>query len=264
MFLVQKPPVLDRPAAIDSLRHYTCARRRRASHPRTGHRQAPKARENRAACSRSETQLSPEVGASTLSRALVGRTAAALAGSLCCQVRWQALGVSGYDVARVLNQLVPRLPDNKVDYVIISVGGERHHWPDDAPEVAQKFRPPAGSITPPLTECSHRGRRHAAFAWLPFTTATAACWFLGCVPAHLRKSRRNSCPGARMYNMSRLNLTWTQSDSQVTAIIRPRTVTRPSAKVWLKVCCEIGALAIPVSGGLCQESLSIDLHRARD
>jgi lysophospholipase L1-like esterase len=62
------------------------------------------------------------VGASELSKALVGRTAAALAELLQQAVAWKALGVSGYNSTRVLQLLVPQLPDNNVDYVIVSVG----------------------------------------------------------------------------------------------------------------------------------------------
>ena len=62
------------------------------------------------------------VGASELSRALVGQTARALAGSRRCRVSWRALGVSGYDSAKVLEHLVPDLPDATFDYVVISVG----------------------------------------------------------------------------------------------------------------------------------------------
>ena len=62
------------------------------------------------------------VGAATLSKALVGRTAAALATALGGCVVWEALGVSGYNSRKVLNLLVPKLPDMAVDYVILSVG----------------------------------------------------------------------------------------------------------------------------------------------
>lgn len=62
------------------------------------------------------------VGATELSRALVGQTAAALAGSGRCRVSWQALGESGYDSAKVLEHLVPDLPDVTFDYVVVSVG----------------------------------------------------------------------------------------------------------------------------------------------
>lgn len=62
------------------------------------------------------------VGATELSRALVGETANALAESRGCRVSWRALGVSGYDSAKVLEHLVPELPDVTFDYVVVSVG----------------------------------------------------------------------------------------------------------------------------------------------
>lgn len=62
------------------------------------------------------------VGASDLSKALVGQTAATLARAKNCRVSWQALGVSGYDSAKVLERLVPELPGVTLDYVIVSVG----------------------------------------------------------------------------------------------------------------------------------------------
>ena len=62
------------------------------------------------------------VGASTLSKALVGQTAKSLAELLDCQIAWQAVGASGYTSAKVLNQLVATIPDDPVDYVVVSVG----------------------------------------------------------------------------------------------------------------------------------------------
>ena len=62
------------------------------------------------------------VGASQLSKALVGQTATAIANSKNCGVQWQALGASGYDSAKVLEHLVPKLPGRAFDYVILSVG----------------------------------------------------------------------------------------------------------------------------------------------
>ena len=62
------------------------------------------------------------VGATELSKALVGQTATAIATSLNCCVSWQALGVSGYNSTKILDQLVPELPDGSVDYIIVSVG----------------------------------------------------------------------------------------------------------------------------------------------
>ncbi len=62
------------------------------------------------------------VGATELSKALVGRTAEAIATSLDCSVSWQACGVSGYNSARILDDLVPELPGDAADFVIVSVG----------------------------------------------------------------------------------------------------------------------------------------------
>ena len=62
------------------------------------------------------------VGATELSRALVGHTAAAVAASLNCRVSWQAHGVSGYDSAKILELLLPELPDAEADFIIVSVG----------------------------------------------------------------------------------------------------------------------------------------------
>lgn len=62
------------------------------------------------------------VGASELSSALVGQTAAAIAESLNGSVSWRAMGVSGHDSAKILEQLVPKLPQDRFDYIIVSVG----------------------------------------------------------------------------------------------------------------------------------------------
>ena len=62
------------------------------------------------------------VGATELSKALVGQTATAIATSLNCCVSWRALGVSGYNSTKILDHLVPELPDVAVDFIIVSVG----------------------------------------------------------------------------------------------------------------------------------------------
>ena len=62
------------------------------------------------------------VGASELSKALVGQTAEALAASLNCRISWQAIGCSGYDASDILEHLVPKLPGQAFDFVIVSVG----------------------------------------------------------------------------------------------------------------------------------------------
>lgn len=62
------------------------------------------------------------VGATELGKALVGHTAAALAESKHCSVQWQALGVSGYTSMKILERLMPKLPELSADFIIVSVG----------------------------------------------------------------------------------------------------------------------------------------------
>lgn len=62
------------------------------------------------------------VGASTVDKALVGRTAESLAASLGRAVEWHAIGRSGIDCAGVLSDLLPTLPNARVDVFVVSVG----------------------------------------------------------------------------------------------------------------------------------------------
>ncbi len=62
------------------------------------------------------------VGATELGKALVGQTATALAESKGCRVAWQALGISGYTSTKILERLMPKLPELSADYIIVSVG----------------------------------------------------------------------------------------------------------------------------------------------
>ena len=62
------------------------------------------------------------VGASTLDKALIGRTAESLAGSSGRTVDWQAIGQSGIRSGGVLDELLPSLPEDRVDVFLISVG----------------------------------------------------------------------------------------------------------------------------------------------
>lgn len=87
------------------------------------------------------------VGASELSRALVGQTALALANAKNCRICWQALGAAGYDSAQTLERLVPKLPDTAFDYVIISVGvndvtglAPGHRWRSNISRLIQALR----------------------------------------------------------------------------------------------------------------------------
>lgn len=62
------------------------------------------------------------VGATRLPKALVGQTATALSRARNCRVSWRALGRSGYDSTRLLENVVPLLPACSFDYIIVSVG----------------------------------------------------------------------------------------------------------------------------------------------
>lgn len=62
------------------------------------------------------------VGATQISRALAGRTAVELANSLRGRVNWVARGAAGYNSSRVVDDLLPKLPPEPVDYIVISVG----------------------------------------------------------------------------------------------------------------------------------------------
>jgi lysophospholipase L1-like esterase len=62
------------------------------------------------------------VGASTLDKALVGRTAEFLAASLGREVEWRAIGRSGISSSGVVADLLPSLPVERVDVFLVSVG----------------------------------------------------------------------------------------------------------------------------------------------
>lgn len=62
------------------------------------------------------------VGASTLSRALIGATASSLADLLDAEVRWHAVGKSGARSLDILEKYVPRLPAEPADVFVVSVG----------------------------------------------------------------------------------------------------------------------------------------------
>ena len=87
------------------------------------------------------------VGASEMSKALIGQTAAALADSSQACVSWQAIGVSGYNCRAILDHLIPKLPQAAADYIIVSVGvndvtgltGLRT-WRNNLSDLLQKLR----------------------------------------------------------------------------------------------------------------------------
>jgi lysophospholipase L1-like esterase len=62
------------------------------------------------------------VGAGHISNALAGRTASALAASLGATVHWQALGGIGYRAQKIIDELLPAMPPEPADFIIVSVG----------------------------------------------------------------------------------------------------------------------------------------------
>ncbi len=62
------------------------------------------------------------VGASTLAHALIGQVAKALAQPLAARVEWQALGIVGADLRKIVRDLVTQLPPEPVDAIFVSAG----------------------------------------------------------------------------------------------------------------------------------------------
>ena len=62
------------------------------------------------------------VGASSLSRALVGQASLALAGALKCRVEWRARGEIGASSATVLRELINPEQAAGADFIVLSVG----------------------------------------------------------------------------------------------------------------------------------------------
>ncbi len=62
------------------------------------------------------------VGASTLAKALVGRTAERLAVLCNCAISWKTIGRIGAVSKQVIERLVPQLPEKRPDIMVVSVG----------------------------------------------------------------------------------------------------------------------------------------------
>lgn len=62
------------------------------------------------------------VGATTLANALVGQTAEKLSLLLNCKIIWEAIGGIGAVSHQVIEQMVPQLPENQPDFMVLSVG----------------------------------------------------------------------------------------------------------------------------------------------
>ncbi|GAB4188979.1 MAG: SGNH/GDSL hydrolase family protein [Wenzhouxiangellaceae bacterium] len=62
------------------------------------------------------------VGADRCEQALVGQTAQALSQQLSARIHWQALGQTGFHTRQIIDSLLPRIPAQPQDFIIISAG----------------------------------------------------------------------------------------------------------------------------------------------
>jgi lysophospholipase L1-like esterase len=63
------------------------------------------------------------LGARTHTQALAGRFAEQLRGRLGRSVRWHVIGRNGVTAKRTIDELVPMMPDEKFDYILVGLGG---------------------------------------------------------------------------------------------------------------------------------------------
>jgi lysophospholipase L1-like esterase len=63
------------------------------------------------------------LGASTHEKALAGRFAHELSNKLDRPVKWTVVGKSGVTAKETIRQLVPRVPEEKFDYILLGLGG---------------------------------------------------------------------------------------------------------------------------------------------
>ena len=63
------------------------------------------------------------LGARTHARALAGRFAEQLSGSIGTAVNWFVIGRNGVTAKRTIDELVPMIPDRRFDYILVGLGG---------------------------------------------------------------------------------------------------------------------------------------------
>ena len=63
------------------------------------------------------------LGARTHSQALAGRFAEQLRDTLGRAVRWHVIGRNGVTARRTIDELLPMVPDEKFDYILVGLGG---------------------------------------------------------------------------------------------------------------------------------------------
>jgi lysophospholipase L1-like esterase len=87
------------------------------------------------------------VGARDHTEALTGQFARHLSERIGHKVQWHALGVSGITVRRTLRELVPQIPGEKMDVILVAVGGNDvfglsspQKWRRDLSELLETLR----------------------------------------------------------------------------------------------------------------------------
>jgi len=63
------------------------------------------------------------LGAKTHERALAGQFAKRLSGHIKRPVEWKVLGKNGVTARRTINELIPLMPDEGFDYILLGIGG---------------------------------------------------------------------------------------------------------------------------------------------
>ena len=63
------------------------------------------------------------LGARTHELGLAGQFAKRLSGYLGCSVEWKVLGKNGVTARRTIDELLPQMPDEKFDYIMLGIGG---------------------------------------------------------------------------------------------------------------------------------------------
>ncbi|MCP4274296.1 MAG: hypothetical protein GY781_20430 [Gammaproteobacteria bacterium] len=62
------------------------------------------------------------VGVDTIDKGVVANTAKALSRQLKCTVNWQAVGINGADITYCIDNLLPEIEGQNIDYLVISLG----------------------------------------------------------------------------------------------------------------------------------------------
>src|SRR5262245_34659441 len=63
------------------------------------------------------------LGARTHNEALAGQFAMRLSERVCRPVHWQVVGRNGVTARRTIDELLPQMPDEQFDYILVGLGG---------------------------------------------------------------------------------------------------------------------------------------------